>query len=255
MADAAPRPDRPRIAPLGEAALLVRFAEMLDPRANRAAQAFHAALSDDPVPGQRECAPGLGSVVVRLDPDAAEVEAAEAELSRRLAVRDWSAAPRPSARAWVVPCAFGGAEGPQLEEAAEMAGLSPSDAVAALCAAPVRVLALGFAPGMPYCGLLPDAWDLPRQTGLTPRVPEGALVTAVRQLIVFGTEAPTGWRQVGLTRFGCFRPARARPIALRAGDSVRFRAVSRDELDAGAAQDAEGLGGATWSATSGGTVR
>lgn len=127
-----------------------------------------------------------------------------------------------------------------------MAGLSAAEAIAVFSEASVRVLALGFAPGMPYLGILPEIWDLPRQSGLTPRVPEGALVVAVRQFVLFGTEAPTGWRQVGRTAFGCFEPTRTRPIALSPGDEVTFPAVSPAQLREGAEADPARHGGATW---------
>ena len=232
----------PRIEPLGEAALLVRFAARLDDAANRACVAFRAALEAEPVAGVVETASSLGSVLVRF------AEGAEVgdTLRERLGARDWSAVPLPPRRLWRIPCSYGGEDGPQLEETARMAGMDADDAVAALSGARVRVLALGFAPGMPYLGILPEAWNLSRQTGLTPKVPEGALVVAVRQFVLFGTEAPTGWRQVGRTAFGCFRPDRARPIALSPGDEVTFPSVSPAELREGAEADAEGHGGATW---------
>ena len=232
----------PRIAPLGEAALLVRFAPALDDDANRACVAFRAALEADPVPGVIETASSLGSVLVRIDGDAGAVEAA---LRDRLSAEDWARVPPPPRRIWAIPCSYGGEDGPQLAEVAERAGMSPEAAKDALSSARVRVLALGFAPGMPYLGILPEIWDLPRQTGLTPKVPEGALVVAVRQFVLFGTTAPTGWRQVGLTAFGCFVPDRARPIALSPGDEVTFPSVSPRELRDRAAADPEGHGGAT----------
>lgn len=231
----------PRIEPLGEAALLVRFAPTLDDAANRACVAFRAALEAEPISGVIETASSLGSVLVRHD--ATDVMGS---LTARLMARDWAAVPPPSRRVWSIPCSYGGDDGPQLEEAASMAGLSTAEAVTALSQARVRVLALGFAPGMPYLGILPDAWDLPRQTGLTPKVPEGALVVAVRQFVLFGTEAPTGWRQVGRTLFGCFEPSRARPIALAPGDEVVFPSVSPSELRERAEADPARHGGATW---------
>ncbi|WP_179380514.1 5-oxoprolinase subunit B family protein [Jannaschia marina] len=233
----------PRIEPLGEAAVLVRFTPRLDDAANRACVAFRAALEADRPEGVVETASSLGSVLVRHDG-----RDPTALLEPRLGACDWSAVPPPPRRLWSIPCSYGGDDGPQLAEAAEMAGLSESAAIEALSTARIRVLALGFAPGMPYLGILPEAWDLPRQTGLTPKVPEGALVVAVRQFVLFGTEAPTGWRQIGRTLFGCFEPGRARPIALSPGDEVRFVPVSPEALRRGADADAERHGGATWEA-------
>jgi KipI family sensor histidine kinase inhibitor len=237
--------DMPQIVPLGLDALLVRFASRLDGDANRACIAFRAALEADPIPGVVETAPSLASVLVRLASPEDEPDVSD-RLRARLASRDWAGAPVPPRRLWSIPTSYGGEDGPQLAEVAARAGVSEAEAVDAIAGARLRVLALGFAPGMPYLGILPERWDVPRLEGLTPRVPEGALVLAVRQIVLFGVEAPTGWRQVGLTRFGCFRPGRARPIALAPGDEVRFAPVSPGELRVAAARDEEGHGGARW---------
>ena len=233
----------PRIEPLGEDALLVRFSDRLDADANRACVAFRARLKAEAPDGVAETASSLGSVLVRMA-EGVDPDALEAALRDRLDAEDWARVPPPARKLWRIPCSYGGEDGPQLEEAAELAGMAVDAAVEALSSARVRVLALGFAPGMPYLGILPEAWDLPRQSGLTPKVPEGALVVAVRQLVLFGTEAPTGWRQVGRTAFGCFRQGRDPAVALSPGDEVLFPAVDAKALDDGA----DGLGGATWEA-------
>ncbi|CTQ33026.1 5-oxoprolinase subunit B family protein [Jannaschia rubra] len=232
----------PRIEPLGEAALLVRFAPRLDDAANRTCLAFRASLEENRPEGVVETASSLGSVLVRYEGDGGNLDDL---LRERLAACDWARVALPPRRFWRIPCSYGGDDGPQLTEAAAMAGVSEAEAVEALSSARVRVLALGFAPGMPYLGILPDVWDLPRQSGLTPKVPEGALVVAVRQLVLFGTAAPTGWRQVGRTMFGCFDPSRARPVALSPGDEVVFEAVTSAEMQDRAAADADRHGGAT----------
>jgi KipI family sensor histidine kinase inhibitor len=237
--------ESPEIVPLGLDALLVRFASRLDEEANRACIAFRASLEDEPIPGVVETAPSLASVLVRLD-GAADEEEVGARLRERLAARDWTRAPEPERRLWHIPTSYGGEDGPQLGEVARAAGMGEAEAVEVLSQARLRVLALGFAPGMPYLGILPPEWDVPRLSGLTPRVPEGALVLAVRQFVLFGTEAPTGWRQVGRTMFGCCRPDRRRPIALAAGDVVTFPSVNPDGLRTAADADPEGHGGARW---------
>jgi KipI family sensor histidine kinase inhibitor len=140
---------------------------------------------------------------------------------------------------------FGTDLAPQLEEAAQVAGLLPEQAVASLSSARVRVQTIGFAPGQPYLGSLPKVWDIPRQQTLTPQVPIGALVVAIRQLVLFSVTTPTGWRHVGQTAFRLFRPDSSTPFVLRPGDEAQFVPVSAEEYS-NLRQDPEG--GVTWEA-------
>lgn len=228
--DPAMGPGFPAIRTVGVNGFLVSFADKLDERANRAALAFRAALERESWPGVAECATSLVSAFLQLDLAAIDHETLRARLEALLASRDWYDAPLPGGRRlWRVPVVFGRDTGPQLAEAAELAGQSVDDAVATLCAAPMRVQTIGFAPGQPYLGRLPENWDIPRQTGLSPHVPEGALVVAIRQLIVFSVGTPTGWRHIGQTGLRLFRPESDTPFLLRPGDEVLFHPA--EDLD------------------------
>lgn len=216
----------PVIRPLGEAALLVEFAPRLTEAANRAALAFRAAVEAAGWAGVTETASTLKSVVVAFDPLDLPHDALTCRLQALLAEQDWTAAPLPAGRRlWRLPAVFGGRHGPALEEAADLAGLTPDAAVAEVVSARLRVLALGFAPGQPYLGLLPPHWDLPRRTELTPRLPAGAVVVAVRQITLFTAPTPTGWRQIGQAAVRLFDPDAARPVLLAPGDEVAFDPV------------------------------
>ena len=230
----------PRIEAVGLAGLLVRFGDRLEEPANRAALAFRAALERESPEGVEECSTALVSTFLRFDPLAVPLERLEARLRALLADRDWYAAELPGGRAHVtVPTLYGTERAPQLAEAAAAAGMSEAEAVESLSRAELRVTAIGFAPGQPYLGTLPEAWDIPRQTALTPRVPVGALVGAIRQLVLFSVTTPTGWRHVGQTHARLFRPEAAEPFLLRPGDVVRFPAVGAEEFAAlgGAGRD------------------
>lgn len=245
-AAAAARAGFPRLVAMGLGGMLVRFAEAMTEEANRAALAFRAALVAASWPGVEETAASLASVYLRFDPAVVGHDDLRHRLAGLVASRDWYAADLPKGRRrWMVPAVFGGALAPQLDEAAALAGLSPAAAVEQLCARPVRVLAIGFAPGQPYLGTLPEAWNIPRQAALTANVPVGALVVAIRQLVLFSAATPTGWRHVGQTAFRAFRPEAASPFALSAGDEIRFCAVSADDLAAIRAADRDGDGGAS----------
>jgi len=161
---------------------------------------------------------------------------AQAALRDRLAAlvasRDWTAAELPAGRRlWRVPAVFGTDLAPQLEAAAALAGLSADAAVAGIAATRLRVQTIGFAPGQPYLGELPETWAIPRQTDLTPRVPVGALCVAIRQMTLFSVSTPTGWRHVAQTALRLFRPDTDAPFLLRPGDEVLFQPVDRAAYD------------------------
>ncbi|MCC1493647.1 allophanate hydrolase subunit 1 [Cognatishimia sp. F0-27] len=217
----------PRIENVGLDGVLVRFGDSLNEPANRAALALRAALESDPVAGTLEVSTSLVSTFLRFDPLAVTPDALAEALRARLMGRDWFAAPLPEGRRRIrIPTVYDTAFAPQFEEAAAEAGVSPDAARKALSEAEVRVTAIGFAPGQPYLGTLPERWDIPRQTGLTPQVPAGALVLAIRQFVLFSVAAPTGWRHVGQTAATLFDRSRDEPFLLRPGDLVQFPAVA-----------------------------
>ncbi len=232
MPDAAP-PRFPEIVPLGLDGLLVRFAERFDDKANRAALAFRAVVEEVLPEGVLETSCSLGAAYLRFDPARLPHERLHRQLAELLAARDWyRASLPPRRRLWRVPTAWGGVDGPQLAAAAALAGVSEAEAVGMLSSARLRVMTIGFAPGLPYLGQLPDIWNLPRQTNLQTRVPPGALGLAVRQCVLFPAETPTGWYHVARTAFRCFRPDGEPAFPLQPGDELVFPAVPSAEIDA-----------------------
>ena len=232
----------PRIEAVGLAGLLVHFGDRLDEPSNRAALAFRAALERESPDGVEECATSLVSAFLRFDPLAVGFEALAGRVRHLLETRDWYAEPLPEGRARVtIPTLYGTDRAPQLGEAAQAAGMDEAAAIASLSGSVLRVTAIGFAPGQPYLGTLPEAWDIPRQTALTPRVPVGALVVAIRQLVLFSVSTPTGWRHVGQTRARLFRPGTDSPFLLRPGDEVVFPAIGAEGFTRLEADGADGI--------------
>ncbi len=228
----------PVIRTIGTHGVLVSFSDHLSDAQNRAALAFRAAVQALRLGGIVETSTTLTSVFVRFDPTVLPHRALQDRLSDLLAQQDWSLAELPAGRRlWQVPTVYGTELAPQLGEAADLAGMSESAAIESLGAARVRVLTLGFAPGQPYLGPLEACWDIPRQSGLTPQVPRGALVAAVAQLVLFAAPSPTGWRHVGQTGFSCFDLNHPAPIALRVGDEMQFVPVSPQELATASERD------------------
>jgi len=226
----------PQVRTVGVDGFLVSFGDRLSEAANRAALAFRGALEEARLAGVEETSSSLASTYLRFDVLAQGHTEIARGLDALLTDRDWYAAELPEGRRlWRIPTVYGTDRAPQLEEAAAKAGLSVAEAITTLSETRVRVQTIGFAPGQPYLGALPDAWDIPRQTELTPRVPVGALTVAIRQLVLFAVSTPTGWRHVGQTAFRAFRPERDTPFVLKPGDEVLFEPADPDaytELEA-----------------------
>lgn len=233
----------PRISTVGIDGMLVSFGDRLSEPANRAALAFRAAVDGAAWDGVEETSTSLVSAFLRFDPLHLTHADLRQQLEQLLHSRDWTTADLPGGRRFFrIPTVFGTDRAPQLAEAAAAAGLSQAEAIASLSSARVRATAIGFAPGQPYLGELPEEWNIPRQQNLSPTVPKGALVVAIRQLVLFSVTTPTGWRHVGQTAFKLFRPDSDTPFVLRPGDEVQFIETDPEHL---ANMDRDPDGGAT----------
>ena len=238
-------PSFPCIRTVGLDGLLVSFGDTMAEPSNRAALAFRNSIDSCGWEGVIETSASLASAYIRFDP----LTLPHADIQQRvdgvLRQQNWYEAPLPPGRRlWQVPTVYGGELAPQLDEAAAAAGLSPSEAIERLGASRVRVLTIGFAPGQPYLGPLGPEFNIPRLKELNPMVPEGALVLAISQFVLFSGPTPTGWRHVGQTAFRCFRPEAEQSFALRPGDEMQFFPVTRKELEQ-IRESNDGSGGAT----------
>ena len=237
--------DWPKIRTVGLSGVLVTFAGDMSEPANRAALALRAEVEAQGWENVTETSTSLVSTFLSVNLAVVSPHDIIGRLEDLLASRDWYAAPLPAGRKlWRIPTVYGTDLAPQLEEAAEAAGVDVDTAVRELSESRVRVLTLGFAPGQPFSGMLSETWNIPRQQDLTKEVPAGALVVAIRQLIVFTNASPTGWRHIGQTAFRNFRPESTHPIALSPGDELCFPAITADELMRIRATDSSGDGGA-----------
>ncbi|WP_298855414.1 carboxyltransferase domain-containing protein [uncultured Ruegeria sp.] len=236
----------PLVRTVGFDGALVTFADTMSETANRAALAFRSEVDRLQWVEVTESSASLGSAFVRFDTQRVSHQQMLRKLEDLVGQKDWYTTPLPTGRRlWRVPTVYGTDLAPQLDDAAAAAGLTPEDAIRRLGQSRVRVLTIGFAPGQPYLGPLAPEFNIPRLQNLTPMVPEGALVLAISQFVLFSGPTPTGWRHVGQTNFRCFRPDVTETFPLRPGDELLFEPATREELEHIRANNNDGAGGAT----------
>lgn len=166
-----------------------------------------------------EAIPGMNNITVVLrNPHSMALDAIE-----RLQ-RWWeeSEALEPESRYIEIPVVYGTAAGPDLGEVARHAGLSEKQVVALHSSIDYVVWFLGFQPGFPYLGGLPEQLATPRRAEPRLQVPAGSVGIGGAQTGIYPLATPGGWQLIGHTALPLFDPHRDEPVLLRPGDTVRF---------------------------------
>jgi KipI family sensor histidine kinase inhibitor len=210
-----------RILDAGDSALLLELEAMIDPAVNARAIAIAAAVAAEGRAGVRDVIPTYRSVAVHFDPLVADVDGLRGALRRAAN----SAAAAKDGALVEVPVAYGGEHGPDLDEVAAFAKLSPAAVIERYCATEYRVFMLGFLPGFAYMGSVDDSIAAPRKATPRTRIPQGSVGIAGRQTGIYPRQSPGGWQLIGRTGVPVFDPLRSPASLFAPGDRVRFVAA------------------------------
>lgn len=208
------------IEPLGDRAYLAHLPE------ERSAAGWAGALRRLGWEGVTDVVLAYRSVAVFADPDRLDPE----ELGDRLrAVEVPASGPVLTGRLVEVPVVY---DGEDLQDVADQRGLSTDEVIALHSETTYDVFAIGFLPGFPYAGYLPERLSgLARRESPRVRVPAGSVAIAGRQTGIYPRESPGGWHLLGRT------PLRIVDLdegtfAIRAGDRICFRPIPAEEFEA-----------------------
>lgn len=208
---------RARCYLLGESAVVLELEPPVTLESQRRIWWLTQRLAD--VPSVVETIPGMNNITVVLrDPKALALDAIE-----RLQ-RWWeeSEAMEPPSRQVTIPVIYGGEQGPDLAEVARHTGLSEKQVVEQHAAVDYVVYFIGFQPGFPYLGGLPEALATPRRGEPRLSVPAGSVGIGGNQTGIYPLPTPGGWQIIGRTPKALFDPTKEPPGLLLPGDSVRF---------------------------------
>jgi len=219
---------RPRLRFSGDTLLLVEFGDRIDPAINRQAVCVAAAIGRAQLAGVRDIVPAYTTVGIHFDPLRTDLEAVERTIVD--AVTELDRAPEPGPRVVEIPVCYGGAHGPDLDEVARWAGLTPEEVVQRHVDRTYRVYMLGFVPGFAYMARVDPAIAVPRHRSPRDQVAGGSVGIAGEQTGVYPMAAPGGWHVIGRTPLRMFTPGAALPSRCLPGDEVRFVRLSSAEF-------------------------
>src|SRR5262249_7419124 len=138
--------------------------------------------------------------------------------------------PSPSGR-WRIPACYDASLGLDLAEVASRTGLSPSQVVERHSQTSQLVYMMGFLPGLPYLGGLPDEFALPRRESPRVKVPSGSVAVAMAMSVIYPQETPGAGHIGARTPVPLWQMRKAPPALLAAGDQVTFAPLSLREYE------------------------
>jgi inhibitor of KinA len=232
------------ITPLGDSAVLIRVTKNFDDAPEAALNnvlATKRKLEAAKIPGVIEVAPAYTTVAVFCDPVCAIDSGAPAEnvigwFDHRIRAalsggKDENSMDRPEKSPIEIPVCYEAEFATDLDHVAEHAGIHRSEVVDLHCGADYRVHCLGFIGGFAFLGGLPRKISTPRREIPRKEIPAGSVGIGGMQTGIYPIKSPGGWNIIGRTPLRLFDPQKNPPVLLRAGDRVRFRAITREEFE------------------------
>lgn len=217
---------RPReIINYGPTAILLNWEQRIDPDINASVHAYSVQVLDNPA--VLECVPAYCSLMVIFDP----VKVKQYALQEWIYAQKIELLPKAKKKLHKIPVVYGGDFGPDLEEVAQLTGLSPKRIINLHTSVTYWVYQLGYQPGFPFLGLTDPKLEVIRKGSPRSRVALGSIGLAGRQTGVYPQSSPGGWQLIGRCPWGIWRNEGVTNARFQAGDEVRFYEIPASKWD------------------------
>ncbi len=224
-----------RIYACGESVLTIQLTDTISPDAHREVMALTRMIQNAAIPFVQDIIPAYTGVSVVIDPivflQLHPEQMPQQWLEAQLRNWDWSADTATASSIKKIPVCYHESLAPDLAALAATKRLSPAEAIQLHTETVYHVYMIGFMPGFPYMGSVPEAIAMPRLAEPRTKVAAGSVGIAGQQTGIYPQDSPGGWNIIGRTPYALFDATRERPCLLEAGDQVQFYAIDVDEFD------------------------
>lgn len=223
---------KPKIAPLGENALVVNFGDEISADLNDIVLSFAVNIFENQFVGFIETVPAYSSCAVFYD--VFEVCKFYGDFQGAFEIvkgfieeffDKFDVFEKQISEPIEIPVSFDEEHALDLHFVAETNNLGKSEVIEIFTSRIYRVFMLGFLPGFAYMGELDDRIAAPRKKIPRTRVPKGGVGIAGRQTGIYSLASPGGWQIIGKTDIRLFAPNAEKPAFLQAGDLVKFVSI------------------------------
>lgn len=215
------------IVPYGDTALLIHFENIISPHVHDQVLAYYYTIKDTAIPAVQSCVPAYSSLLVYYNKQQSTFE----ELSHLLATLVTSQKHKQPTKTLIVPICYDAPFALDMHLVCQQTGLTVEEIIHTHQQATYRVYMLGFLPGFAYLGTVPSLLHCSRKENPRLQVPKGAVGLAGAQTGIYPSASPGGWQIIGQTPINMFDPNRSKPFLVKAGDAIRFEAISSSTFE------------------------
>ncbi|MDF1867600.1 MAG: 5-oxoprolinase subunit PxpB [Saprospiraceae bacterium] len=211
--------------PFGDQALLINFEQKIDSSINDSVIELVSKIQKASIIGITFLTPAYCSLTVGFDPNQTnfkalcqEILSLQKEKTSNLGSNDITN--------FNIPVCYTPPYSIDFQAIIHQTSLSESEIIKLHTTTLFKVYMIGFLPGFPYLGTVPNALFCHRKKMPRLRVPAQSVALAGLQSGIYPSEAPGGWQIIGRTPIPIFNPKSESPFLLKAGDQVRFQTIS-----------------------------
>jgi len=219
----------PRIYNIHDLAITIEFAAEINEATNMQVIALQHAIESSPIKGFIEVVPAYGSLTVYFNEQvsASTVRSWLSDLSAQIS--DTSLATE--GKHISIPVCYDPSLGTDLPWVSSHLNLSLEEIISLHTSVVYRVYMIGFIPGFPYMGTLPEQLEVPRKQTPSLKIPMGSVAIAGKQTGIYPAEVPGGWQVIGRTPLRMFDPKQSPCCFLNAGDIVQFKPITLETFN------------------------
>ena len=223
------------IFPLGDSAATIDLGNTIDETLNDKVIAMEQWLLANPCEGLKDVIVAYSSITIIYDtalikrlfhPASTVFDFVKQKLQQ--AYYNSLVLPAEDAATIHIPVCYDNEFGIDLNHMAEQKQMSKEEIVQLHTSKQYRVYMIGFLPGFSYMAEVDERLVTPRKERPVNVVP-GSVGIAGAQTGIYPFHSPGGWHIIGRTPVKLFDPASKELIKLKAGDRVKFYAISREE--------------------------
>ena len=222
-----------RLYSIHDHAITHEFSQEISEDANMHVIEMQHAIESNPFKGFIECVPAYASLTVYFNDkiSALDVRAQLMEFYASQSENIKSGTTTNNKQTIIIPVCYDPALGFDLPWVSNHLNLSEEEIISLHASIAYRVFMIGFIPGFPYMGTLPQQLELPRKQTPSMKIPMGSVAIAGKQTGIYPAEVPGGWHVIGRTHLKMFDKTKDPCCFLKAGDFVQFKSISLEAFN------------------------